>query len=809
MQKKFNKLMSILLIASILLSLLVLPVSAQANITEITDEGGTPITSGVYGDVLYAKGDGVTAGVEVNLYWDAVKSWDGEKGLLTSEEANADGSFVIEFEVPEAVNGAHYLWIRDTSTGSVDRSDPFNVDATLDVSSKSGIPNDIITLEGYGFGEDVDITSIEFGGDSLTTSPATPSTDELGSWTASFNVPNKVYDVYDITAEDEDSNIATVEFTIGAAISLDKIEGPVGTVVEVEGRGFTEDGTVTTVSLGGVDCGVIDENDLDINQNGEFIFELIIPQMSDIEEYELMIEDSGALEVTADFEVEGLAEIELSPGFGTPGSTVGITGYNFSSISGMDVEVYVGGTKTGTFDTNSNGEFSGSFTIPAFDSGDYQVTARQDDYNIIVSRSFRIGIKVVILSVSEGPSGTRVALTGAGFSAGGEWEATFGSVKIFESENVLPGGSISDIFYVPTLEPGTYDVKVLDVDEDIEVETEFTITEKTSISFIPASAPAEYNLTIEGMYFAESEGQIEVEFKIFNSTDEWDMNVFMNDDPVKTGEDGDFTAWWIVPDDFSIGSYTVNATDEEGLYAQFIFNVVGKETTINPRKSIYYGGDTISFDLESTFEEEGSYIKIWDPDENLFWSTDELNTWVLVGLVHVSPYFSQTAGGNPMILNIDAPLGTWTFRWYDSADVELGSGEFVVDLKTTGEVDVLIEELADSVEDLQLQISELADDVALRLETELANIEKTAGEAKTAAEAAESQVSEIGDDAKASKESADAAKETAEEAKEAAEEAKNAVNNLTNLIYGSIIASAVAAIVALVSLIQINSKFSS
>ncbi|MCW4035898.1 MAG: hypothetical protein NWE75_01775, partial [Candidatus Bathyarchaeota archaeon] len=82
-------------------------------ITDVTDKDGTTITGGVYDDVVRVFGDGVTAGVDVNLYWDSVDVWDGEKGFLNSSEGLPAGSFEIWFEVPESVNGLHYLWIKD------------------------------------------------------------------------------------------------------------------------------------------------------------------------------------------------------------------------------------------------------------------------------------------------------------------------------------------------------------------------------------------------------------------------------------------------------------------------------------------------------------------------------------------------------------------------------------------------------------------------------------------------------------------------------------------------------------------------
>ena len=93
------------------------PVLGDFEIGVITDIDGNEITGGVYGDVVRAFGEDVTAGSTVNLYLDAVIDWDGSKGFLNSSEALPNGDFEIWFVVPEAINGPHYLWYKDTDTG--------------------------------------------------------------------------------------------------------------------------------------------------------------------------------------------------------------------------------------------------------------------------------------------------------------------------------------------------------------------------------------------------------------------------------------------------------------------------------------------------------------------------------------------------------------------------------------------------------------------------------------------------------------------------------------------------------------------
>jgi hypothetical protein len=87
-------------------------------------------------------------------------------------------------------------------------------------------------------------------------------------------------------------------------------------------------------------------------------------------------------------------------------------------------------------DTNLNGDISGIITIPAVASGSYELKAEQQNYNIEVNETFRVGTIIVILAPKTGPSGTKVTLTGTGFTSGGKWDAYFGEILIFNNEDI-------------------------------------------------------------------------------------------------------------------------------------------------------------------------------------------------------------------------------------------------------------------------------------------------------------------------------------------------------------------------------------
>ncbi len=98
------------------------------------------------------------------------------------------------------------------------------------------------------------------------------------------------------------------------------------------------------------------------------------------------------------------------------------------------------------------------------------------------------------------------------------------------------------------------------------------------------------------------------------------------------------------------------------------------------RKSSFTRGEIVAFNFESIHPQPDSYIEIYDPNDTLYWRTEAFvdSSWLLIGELYTVPYYKQTAGGNPMILAPDAPLGWWSWEWYDNFDDELDSGTFTV-----------------------------------------------------------------------------------------------------------------------------------
>jgi hypothetical protein len=344
-------------------------------------------------------------------------------------------------------------------------------------------------------------------------------------------------------------------------------------------------------------------------------------------------------------------------------------------------------------------------------------------------------------------------------------------------------------------------------------------------------------MTLDGRYWPFTDmssadvEDFELEFLVWNETDDWDITgdvgtgsedglgftpasssnevtegVIDEDD----AEDGKWTAWWKIDDSMELdqGTYWMNVSAEDNNDEEFIitleFTIGPVHEEISPRKAVFRIGETVTFQIEHSYGDQagedimGGYIDVYDPAGNLYWAGDPLDEWTDVDLWHVVPISGQTAGEEPMVLLDDAPLGEWSYEWVEVDDDVIAEGTFTVQ---PSEADVLsgqIEDLAGDLDSLSDEITGVSDEIA-SVKSDIADAIAAANAATQAANAATEAVNSIA-------ETANSAAEAAQDAAAAAEEAKAASSGLTTLVYGAIGASLVAALAAIVSLMQISRR---
>jgi hypothetical protein len=599
---------------------------------------------------------------------------------------------------------------------------------------------------------------------------------------------------------------------------------------------------------------ILDYDPLDppeVGGDGEFRIDVFVPDTDEEDDDFYFVVNDGTVYATADFEVTDLPSIEADPSNGPQGSKITVTGENFPNEADTEVYIYVydqngnayerGVNDWGAWDDDFNGkeievESDGSFEeevrIPTQTDGTYDLVVvywdRANEVNMDAVETFRIGSILVLLSDDEGPSGMDIVMTGNGFSDSKSWNATFAGEELVDDLSVSGDGLISTNFYVPQKEPGVYDIVVMDIETEITVTVEFEVTAATMLEVTPSEAPTGYNISLDAYNWPETEQDWDIIF--YNATEDglldedWEITndvwSWIGDPPAKlafmaVNEDGEAHGWWILEqpngDELSKGTYYLNVSNTDDFFVQTMLVVGDVHEYIAPRKATFRIGDTVSFALQHSFGNVlpgddgkiyGGVVKVWDPDGELYWETDELEDWTDMGLYWAVTAAHQTAATNPMVLLDDAPLGTWTYKWYENSnpgDEEvLGQGSFNVAAAAE-------EILSEQIEDLNTAINDLTDDVSSVTDA-VAGVQSNVNSAIAAANAAVEAANAAVDAVNSVAGTASQAAEAAQNAAAAAENAQNAASGLTTLVYGAIGASLVAALAAIVSLMQISRR---
>ncbi|HUS78651.1 MAG TPA: hypothetical protein VM050_08325, partial [Patescibacteria group bacterium] len=390
--KNMKRAISVFIMASMLLGLLpalmpLVPVQAaisspevwedETETTNITDD--TTINYVFVGDTLFIKGDGVTAGSTINVYWNSVTA----SGLLNTTTGKSAGGYECTIDVPEAVNwndAVHYIWVKDTVSLGTARCGGFiSVNASVEFDPKSGLLNEVIDLIGHGFSSGEEILAVwdpTGTNDDIIEPDDNVEADSTGMFTTTFKVPVPDDGAYDINVTD--GIVYVIEpFTVGPMVVLDLKEGTCGDVVKVTGKGFASSKIVEmglgniTMTKGAVTKEVYtkDGKSFSTDSSGKFTAYIVIPSVPEDEDYVITFKiDLKQGTATFDIVEDGITSLKLNPGYGTPGAAITVTGYNYSKVSGVKVTITLG-AQTWTTTTNSDGEFTKGISISLLDVG--------------------------------------------------------------------------------------------------------------------------------------------------------------------------------------------------------------------------------------------------------------------------------------------------------------------------------------------------------------------------------------------------------------------------------------------------------
>ncbi|MDR0372886.1 MAG: hypothetical protein LBI79_04940 [Nitrososphaerota archaeon] len=597
-------------------------------------------SSGSIGDKITVSGTDAQPGSQINIFWENTNPLN----MLATLYASGSGAYSADIPIPVAPAGIYYIIVQDFSGTAASM---FTIVPAITLTPTQGIPNDSILISGTGFADRANI-AINSGATPFTTIPQTITTDASGSFSGVFRVPNEPYGPYTIQVSDS-TNTALATFTIGASITIDKQQGPSGSVVTLSGRGFASSAD-TDIAVT-IDSSAIPKFlPIKTSAGGTFTGQIIIPTLA-VGTYQISASDGNVVASTP-FNVTTTSSITLSPNAGSPGiQTVRISGNGFTVRAGTIVTAQIGPLILGTYTTDATGAFTGTFLAPNLFPSVYTVTAK-DANGLTASSQFQITLTALAVTPTTGATGTAITVTGFGFT-GKTANITINNAVLSTIDvgststpgTLLGGGT----FVVPTLPVGTYTITATDND-GLVAQTVFSITSTSAVTLSPTSTSPDTTANVTARWFQPNS---ELTFTLRNAT--WHTAVNMAPmagfSGTTTNAAGEYTGMFMVPLTWAFGSYTLNITGANGLTAEVPFTVSPMSITVNTRQSWYVQGETGTFIVVSESDTPGS-ITLTDPNGFTF------------GVLPVNLKKTGTAYTDPYItfrLPNDAPVGTWTW----------------------------------------------------------------------------------------------------------------------------------------------------
>ncbi len=256
-----------------------------------------------------------------------------------------------------------------------------------------------------------------------------------------------------------------------------------------------------------------------------------------------------------------LPEITLSPGFGSVGTQVTVSGTGFESFAGTDVNIFFDGVEIAAspLTVPENGIFTTSFEVP---DGTEPGTAYVKVTTVIggeVRKSFIVEEPEIELDIDEGAVGTMVTVEGRGFYAGGTIDLYYyrdGSRVSVGDEVAGDMGEFTYTFSIPNSTIGKHKIKVEDV-LDNSAEADFEIIPAITVS--PSSGAISDELIVRGAGFS-NDSEVTIYFN----------NIMMAEE--LANKYGSFEVAFSVPT-LQSGTYNIEAEDAEDNKAGLAFTV--------------------------------------------------------------------------------------------------------------------------------------------------------------------------------------------------------------------------------------------
>ena len=315
------------------------------------------------------------------------------------------------------------------------------------LSARSGVPGDVLTVYGWEF-QPADYVDIYYDG----TKMGDRLTDSAGAFDITFTVPESSTGDHRVRAVAIDENIEReARFAVRPGLTISPEQGPAGTNVTVQGRGFAEYETRIEVRYypNGIYETVADNIEADVRGSWEASFQ--VPPST---RGEYTIAALGAVNVLV--RAVKPAIFEVRPGIrvdepsGSVGQRIAVSGSGFTPNE-RGIRILFAGEEvvTGVL-ADDRGYWEESFELPGLPEGEYSLTAEGDRTRKEEIEALTFQIRpAIVLSPGQGHVGMNVTVSGRGFPAGEDLIILYDGSQVVTATANAQGSFFDVTFSVP------------------------------------------------------------------------------------------------------------------------------------------------------------------------------------------------------------------------------------------------------------------------------------------------------------------------------------------------------------------------
>jgi len=268
--------------------------------------------------------------------------------------------------------------------------------------------------------------------------------------------------------------------------------------------------------------------------------------------------------------------IVLTPSSGTVGTSVKISGENFTSYAGDQIHIYFGTTEVAgsPLTTPATGKFTLTFPVPATAvSGTALVTVKDKYGNQLAKAEFVIPKPSIILDKGGGVVGTTVTISGAGFHASQKVTFTYSNHTKIEVGAVAttPIGECTYIFNTPQSTGKEHKVIASDASGNT-AEAIFTVIPSAVLAPVSGAIGDKVTVTCTGFGYKSLVTIVFGQKQVARA---------------KTDENGSFEATFTVPDtELKTYDLDISDTEDNAVVTSFTINA-GEASFVFPQWGIY------------------------------------------------------------------------------------------------------------------------------------------------------------------------------------------------------------------------------